>query len=128
MTRPPREPNIESGVHHEPGGPVPPYEGRKTEGKSQEELAQEARERGHPGHDAGPREVSQAEREGLTATDPNPSGPMGVGESMSTSGNERMYGKSKEAQRADTTDAGVGGTPDNVDAESPTMVPGDQGG
>lgn len=127
MTSPyPREPNIQSSGEQDPGGLVPPYEGRQTEGKSSEERAQEARERGLPGHDAGRRDISEAERHGMSPTDPNPSGPLGVGESMSKSGNERMYGSSEKAQRADQVDTGVGGRPKNVDPDSPTTIVGDQ--
>ena len=76
---------------------------------------------------AGPREVSQAEREGLTSTDPNPEGPLS-GVSMTKQGNERMYGSSEEAHRAEQMDIGVGGEPKNVDPDSPRMMTGDQGG
>jgi hypothetical protein len=129
MTSPyPREPNIQSGGEQEPGGLVPPYEGRQTEGTSQEELAQKASERGHPGHSAGRRVISEAEREGLTDTDPNPSGPLGVGQSINKSGNERMYRRSEKAHHSDQVDTGVGGHQKNVDPESPTTIVGDQGG
>jgi hypothetical protein len=120
MTSPyPREPNIQSGGEQEPGGPVPPYEGRSTTGKSKEELIEERADT--EGHFAGPRETSQAEREGVTSTDPTPSDPHGVGASISTQGNEQMMGSSEEARRAERTDAGIGG------AKEPTTQ-GDQGG
>ncbi|HET9254495.1 MAG TPA: hypothetical protein VFO16_04750 [Pseudonocardiaceae bacterium] len=116
----PGEPNAYTGGKQEPGGLVPPYEGRQTEGPSGEPQAGQ-------GSMAGPREVSQAEREGLTSTDPNPEGPLS-GVSKSKQGNERMYGRSEEAHRADQTDIGVGGEPKTTDPESPGMVVGDQGG
>jgi hypothetical protein len=120
MTSPyPREPNIQSGGEQEPGGLVPPYEGRSTTGKSKEELSEERADT--EGHFAGPRETSQAEREGLTDTDPNPSGPHGVGASTSSQGNTDMLGASEEARRAERTDAGIGGP------KEPTTQ-GDQGG
>jgi hypothetical protein len=72
--------------------------------------------------------VSQAEREGVPDTDTTAASPMGVGESMVTQGNERMVNKSDAAQKADQTDIGVGGASENIDSESPTMVPGNLGG
>ena len=99
---------------------IPPYEGRQPEGPSDKPQAGQ-------GSMAGPREVSQAEREGLTSTDPNPEGPLS-GVSMTKQGNERMYGSSEEAHRAEQMDIGVGGEPKNVDPDSPRMMTGDQGG
>jgi hypothetical protein len=126
MTSPyPREPNIESSGKQEPGGPVPPYEGRQTTGKSPEELREE---RNLPGHDAGPRDVSQAESEGVGPADPAPAGPHGVGISTSEQGNEQMAGSSEEAHRADRLKVGLTEGPTNIDPESPAMTAGDQGG
>jgi hypothetical protein len=116
----PREPNAYTGGKQEPGGLVPPYEGRQTEGPSQAEQAGE-------GSMTGPREVSEAERQGVSSTDTTAASPLGVGVSTSTQGNEEMYGRSKEEQKADQTEHGAGGTPKTVDPQSPTMIPGDQG-
>jgi hypothetical protein len=115
----PGEPHHPGGKQ-EPGGPVPPYEGRQTEGPAPEPQ-------GGQGSQAGPREVSEAERQGVSDTDTTAASPLGVGVSTSTSGEERMYGRSKEAQKADQTDAGIQREP-NVDSESPGMLTGDQGG
>jgi hypothetical protein len=43
-------------------------------------------------------------------------------------GNEKMVGRSEKAQRSDQVDTGVGGHSENIDPDSPTMIPGDQGG
>ncbi len=122
-----RGPNIHSGGTQEMGGPVPPYEGRQETGKSAEQLIEEGR---GTGHDAGPREVSQEEREGVPATDTSAASPMGVGESINAQGNEQALGKSEEARRKDreeTTHSGVGRSKP-IDPESPNLQPGDQGG
>ncbi len=97
----PGEPNVHSGGKQEPGGVIPPYEGRQTTGESQEELAEDAQKQG-PGLVAGPREVSEAEREGLSVT---------VGDSINTQGNEGMLGKSEASQRSDRMDVGIGDNP-----------------
>ena len=129
MTSPyPGEPNIQSGGEQEPGGPVPPYEGRQPPGTPQEELAAQDAQKQGEGHAAGPREVSEAEREGVPATDTTGASPLGAGVSKGNKGNEAMLGDSEEAHRSDQVDTGIGGHPENVDPESPTMIAGDQGG
>jgi len=122
----PREPNVHSGGKQEPGGdrPLPPYEDRQTTGKDQDELVSE---RGGEGSLAGPREVSQAEREGISDTDMSPSGPHRVGESPSESGNEQALTDSEASRRSDRLDTGVS-REENVDPESPVTHTGDQGG
>jgi hypothetical protein len=60
--------------------------------------------------------------EGVSPTDTTPSGPQGVGESISTSGNEPSLTDSEESHRKDRLDAGVSREP-NVDPESPPMPP-----
>lgn len=122
----PGEPNAYTGGEQDPGGLVPPYEGRQTTGPTQEEQAKDPQKMGE-GSAAGPREVSQAEREGYTATDTAPKDIHGVGDSLSKQGNERMYGRSDEAHVRDQVNTGVGGHPKNVDPESPTTIAGDQG-
>lgn len=121
----PREPNVHSGGQQEHGGPLPPYEGHQTTGKSDEELQEE---RGGSGSMTGPREVSQAEREGVSATDTTGASPLGVGESTTTQGEELMHGKPEAAHREDQVSTGVGGFPESADPDSPTAIVGDQGG
>ncbi|MBV9140656.1 MAG: hypothetical protein JO115_07040 [Pseudonocardiales bacterium] len=121
----PREPSAYPGGVQEPGGLVPPYEGRQTEGPRQDEEAGDTTQRSAA---AGPREVSQAEREGVSPTDTTAASPHGVGVSTSTQGNVRMHGSSTEAQKADQLDAGTDDLTPNIDPESPTMIRGDQGG
>ncbi len=124
----PQEPYVHSGGKQEPGSGIemPPYDDRQKTGKGTDELAAE---RGGPGtSEAGARTVSQAERDGVSDTDTTAASPMGVGESIVTQGNERMVNKSAAAKKADQTDIGVGGAEKNIDPESPTMLPGSQGG
>jgi hypothetical protein len=118
----PREPQAYPGGAQEPGGPVPPYEGRQTgtEGKDVEE------ERGGQGSQAGPRQVSEAERGGMSDTEMSPSGPLGVGESTTTSGEDLSRGTSEASRRSDRIDTGVS-REENVDPDSPAMHTGDQG-
>lgn len=84
----PREPNVHSGGKQDPGGDrdLPPYEDRKKSGpgEGEGELLEPLREPSDPG----PRDISQAERAGVSDTETTPSGPHGVGESISTSGEE----------------------------------------
>jgi hypothetical protein len=122
-----RGPNVHSGGKQEINAPTPPYEGRRETGKSEEQLIEE---RSSTDHFAGPRQVSTEEREGVSDTDPNPSGPLGVGESTSDQGNERMLGEPEEEHRKDrveSTYSGVGRSRPQ-DPESPNLYPGDQGG
>jgi hypothetical protein len=119
-----RGPNIHSGGTQDIGAPVPPYEGRQETGKSKEQLIDE---RISTDHDAGSRNVSQEEREGVSATDTSGASPMGVGESTSAQGNERMLGESEEAHRKDRVETGVGGSKP-IDPQSPNLQVGDQGG
>lgn len=119
--------NIHSGGEQEIGAPTPPYEGRQTEGKSGDQLEQE---RGIPGHDAGPRDVSQEERQGVPPQDPNAKSPMGVGVSRGSQGNEQALGMSEEERRKarlETSHSGVGRS-EPRDPDSPNLQPGDQGG
>ncbi|MGH3781920.1 MAG: hypothetical protein ACRDRO_15185 [Pseudonocardiaceae bacterium] len=126
----PGEPYVHSGGKQEPGSGIemPPYDDRQKAGKSQDELAADP-QRGGPGtSDAGPRQVSQAEREGVSATDTTAASPLGAGESLNKQGNERMVGKSAAAHESDQKDAGVGGQTKNIDPASPEVLTGDQGG
>ncbi|HEU0090038.1 MAG TPA: hypothetical protein VFQ77_20700 [Pseudonocardiaceae bacterium] len=122
-----RGPIIHSGGEQDIGAPTPPYESRQTEGKDEEQLIQE---RGDTSHFAGPREVSEEEREGMHPADTTPAGPMGVGETRGGQGNLETYGESEESRRAgrlETSHTGVGKS-GPTDAESPNLQPGDQGG
>ncbi len=118
----PREPNVHSGGKQEPGGLVPPYEGRQESGEGKDLK----KDQSSHGHDAGPREVSEAEREGMTDTETNPAGPLGVGISTTTSGNEPPLHDSEASRRSDRMDTGVS-REKNVDPASPPMHTGDQG-
>ena len=135
-------PRPKSGGEQEPGGLVPPYEGRQTEAKE-----------GHEGHmdkvfnrvdevPPGPgREISDEEREGVGPTDMDATSPLGVGESINRHG-EDVAKQEDEEGREDVgtkgpTDrpAGVSDERDStaVDADEttsggPTMPAGDQGG
>ena len=125
----PREPGL-GGGQQDPGGDrdMPPYEGRQKEGPGtdQEELL---RERGGvPGHEAGPRDVSAAEQGGVGDTDTAPKGPMGVGASPSTSGEDYGRGMSEGGHTADRFEGGIADSTSNVDPDSPQMRTGDQGG
>jgi hypothetical protein len=118
----PREPGL-GGGEQDPGGDrdLPPYEGRQKEGSGPKGT-------GMPGHDAGPRDVSDAEAGGMTDTDMAPKDPMGVGASPSTSGEDYGRGKSEESHTEDRFEGGIGDSTTNVDSGSPPMRTGDQGG
>ncbi|HET9118820.1 MAG TPA: hypothetical protein VFN75_12210 [Pseudonocardiaceae bacterium] len=122
----PREPNVHSGGEQDPGGDrdLPPYEDRQKTGpgEDKDKLLQERG--GVPGHEAGPREVSDAERGGVSDTDMTPSGPHGVGQSMSTSGQDLAPG-SKQARHEDQLNTGVS---DEGQITGPPTHSGDQGG
>lgn len=119
----PREPNAYPGGEQVPGGIVPPYEGHQTTGPTQEEQAKDPQKMGE-GSAAGPRQVSQVEREGVPATDTSAASPLGTGVSKSHQGNEKMYGRSEQAHDSDQLDVGVGGRAHNTDPDSPTTVTG----
>jgi hypothetical protein len=122
----PREPNVHSGGEQDPGGDreLPPYSDRQTSGKSQDQLEQE---RTDPGHDAGPRQVSEAERGGVSDTDMAPSGPHGVGASTSTSGEDIGRGTTEAGHTADRLGSGISDL-GNKATDSPATSSGDQGG
>jgi hypothetical protein len=126
----------------EPGGLVPPYEGRQTEMKDGYEAHTE--KVFHGADDVGPgpgREISDEEREGVPATDTEAESPLGVGVSMTRRG-EDVAEQEDEPGREDTGIKGPSGRPagvsderastsvDEPDTESggPTMPAGDQGG
>jgi hypothetical protein len=123
----------------EPGGPVPPYEGRTQAGENAQagvDKAYDASQAGEPGPG---REMSAEEREGVSATDTSAASPHGVGESI-TQGGESMgpgedfetLGTKGEAQRPygkvqPDAESGVG-TRENIQEDMPEVLRGDQGG
>lgn len=121
----PREPNVHSGGEQDPGGDrdLPPYDDRQKTGVGDDMEALKEERGGLPGHDAGPRQVSDAEREGMSDTDMAPSGPLS-GTSISTSG-EDIAPTSEGAQRADRLNTGIS---DEDQITGPATHSGDQGG
>jgi hypothetical protein len=135
-------PRPHSGGDQEPGGLVPPYEGRQTEAKE-----------GHAEHmdkifnrvdevPPGPgREISDEEREGVPPTDTEATTPLGVGESITRRG-EDVDKQEDEPGRDETGTQGPSDRPAGVSDErdstsvdpsetesgGPTMPAGDQGG
>ncbi|HET6751557.1 MAG TPA: hypothetical protein VFL71_20115 [Actinomycetes bacterium] len=127
-------------LEQEPGGLVPPYEGRQEEGPGAagEEKAFHPEAAGPPGPG---REISEEEREGVPSTDTSAESPLGVGVSTTrraediarredepgreTTGvkgeSERPVG---ESSQRDST--GVG--PQDPGEDSPNLPAGDQGG
>jgi hypothetical protein len=126
----------------EPGGLVPPYEGRQTEMKDGYEQHVEKVFHGAGDVEPGPgREISDEEREGVPATDTEAESPLGVGVSMTRRG-EDVAKQEDEPGREDTGTRGPTDRPagvsddrastsvDDQDTESggSTMPAGDQGG
>jgi hypothetical protein len=126
----------------EPGGLVPPYEGRQTEMKDGYEQHTQKVFHGADDVEPGPgREISDEEREGVPPTDTEAESPLGVGVSMTRRG-EDVAKQEDEPGREDTGTRGPSDRPvgvsddrastsvDDQDTESggPTMPAGDQGG
>jgi hypothetical protein len=134
-------PRPQPGGEQEPGGMVPPYEGRQEEWKE-----------GHDRHmdkifnrvdevPPGPgREISDEEREGVGPTDTEAESPLGVGVSMTRRG-EDVHKQEDEEGREDTGTKGASDRPAGVSDErtstsvdpnetesGSTMPAGDQGG
>jgi hypothetical protein len=123
----PWELNAYTGGEQVPGGLVPPYEGRQTNGPIQEQRAKDPQKMGE-GTVTGPRDISQVEREGVPSTVTTGRSPLGVGVSQGRQGNERMYSSSVKAREADRLDIGVGDRSKNIDPSSlTTPTDGDQG-
>ena len=133
---------VQPAGEQEPGGLVPPYEGRQTEMKDGYEQHTEKVFHGADDVEPGPgREISDEEREGVPPTDTEAESPLGVGVSMTRRG-EDVEKQEDEPGREDTgtrgpTDRPVGVSDDRAstsvdekDTESggPTMPAGDQGG
>jgi hypothetical protein len=133
---------VQPAGEQEPGGLVPPYEGRQTEMKDGYEQHTEKVFHGADDVEPGPgREVSDEEREGVPATDTEAESPLGVGVSMTRRG-EDVDKQEDEPGREDTGTQGPTDRPtgvsddrastsvDDQDTESggATMPAGDQGG
>jgi hypothetical protein len=133
-----RGPQVDSGGEQEPGGLVPPYEGRVTEGGGSNPWQGKGNDQDvEPGPG---RVVSDVEREGVPATDMNAETPLGVGESLNRGGEEYAARKS-EPGREDQGTKGASdrsvGTSDERDStafeqdtvtDTPHQPTGDQGG
>jgi hypothetical protein len=135
-------PRPKSGGEQEPGGLVPPYEGRQTEMKDGYEEHTEKVFHGADEVEPGPgRVISDEEREGVGPTDTEAESPLGVGVSMTRKG-EDVHKQEDEEGRDDTgtkgpTDrpTGVSDTrastsvdPQDTESGGPTQPAGDQGG
>jgi hypothetical protein len=133
---------VQPAGEQEPGGLVPPYEGRQTEMKDGYEEHTEKVFHGADDVEPGPgREISDEEREGVPPTGTDAESPLGVGVSMTRRG-EDVAKQEDEPGREDTGTRGPTDRPagvsddrastgvDDQDAESggPTMPAGDQGG
>jgi hypothetical protein len=126
----------------EPGGMVPPYEGRQTEMKEGYEEHTEKAFHGADDVQPGPgREISNEEREGVPPTDMDATSPLGVGESINRHGEDVAKQEDEEGR----DDAGTKGPtdrptgvsderastavdPNATESGGPTMPAGDQGG
>jgi hypothetical protein len=135
-------PRPASGGEQEPGGLVPPYEGRQTEMKDGYEEHTEKVFHGADDVQPGPgREISDEEREGVGPTDMEAESALGVGVSMTRRG-EDVAKQEDEPGREDTGAKGPSdrptGTsderastavdPNETESGGPTMPAGDQGG
>ena len=133
---------VQPAGEQEPGGLVPPYEGRQTEMKEGYEEHTEKVFHGADDVEPGPgREISDEEREGVPPTDMDAESPLGVGVSMTRRG-EDVDKQEDEPGRDETGTKGASdrpvGTSDERDSTSvdpnetesggPTMPAGDQGG
>ncbi|MBA3956319.1 MAG: hypothetical protein H0X58_06620 [Acidimicrobiia bacterium] len=138
-----RGPNADPGGEIEPGGLVPPYEGRGAEGKSADDRAASVERQlaetktGQPGQTAAPAD-ERPPRPGDPVATEAPESPLGVGVSTTTRGEDVGSGN-KEAGRHDTGTRGESerptGTSDERDSTgvnpqgsgdaAPTMPTGD---
>jgi hypothetical protein len=135
-------PRPKSGGEQEPGGLVPPYDGRQTEMKDSYEQHTEKVFHGADDVPPGPgRVISDEERDGVPPTDTEAESPLGVGVSMTRRG-EDVAKQEDEPGREDTgtkgpSDRPVGVSderastavdPNETESGGPTMPAGDQGG
>ena len=133
---------VQPAGEQDPGGPVPPYEGRQTEMKDGYEQHTEKVFHGADDVEPGPgREISDEEREGVSATDTEADSPLGVGVSMTRRGEDIARQEDEEGREdagtrgptdrpAGVSDERASTSVDEPDTESggPTMPAGDQGG
>jgi hypothetical protein len=133
---------VQPAGEQDPGGLVPPYEGRQTEMKDTYEEHAEKVFHGADEVEPGPgRQISDEEREGVPPTDTEAESPLGVGVSMTRRG-EDVHKQEDEPGRDDTGTRGASDRPTGVSDErastsvdpnetesgGPTMPAGDQGG
>lgn len=120
-------PDIRSGGVQEPGGLVPPYEGRKTDtSPAQADQMASFYEVDHS-NPAPKRKISKAERKGVPPTDTTAATPLGVGQSRGRQGNEKSLKWSEEKREKSREEYGISRSKARH-AESPDMQVGDQGG
>jgi hypothetical protein len=133
---------VQPAGEQEPGGLVPPYEGRQTEMKDGYEQHVEKVFHGADDVEPGPgREISDEEREGVPPTDMDATSPLGVGESINRRGEDVIKQEGEEGREHAGTKGSTDrphGTSDERDSTSvdpnetesggPTMPAGDQGG
>ena len=113
---------VQPAGEQDPGGLVPPYEGRQTEMKDGYEEHTEKVFHGADDVQPGPgREISDEEREGVGPTDMEATSALGVGESISRRG-EDVDKQEDEEGRDDAGTKGASdrpvGTSDERDATS----------
>jgi hypothetical protein len=106
-----------AGGEQEPGGLVPPYEGRQTEMKEGYKEHTEKVFHGADDVQPGPgREISDEEREGVPPTDTEAESALGVGVSMTRRG-EDVAKQEDEEGRDDTGTKGPTDRPTGVSDE-----------
>ena len=135
-------PRPKPGGEQEPGGMVPPYEGRQTEAKdSHDRHMDKVFDRVDEVPPGPGREISDEERKGVGPTDMEATSALGVGESMTRRG-EDVHKQEDEPGRDDTGTKGPSdrphGTsderastsvdPNETESGGPHMPAGDQGG
>ena len=133
---------VQPAGEQDPGGLVPPYEGRQTEMKDSYEEHTEKVFHGADDVPPGPgRVISEEEREGVPSTDMDAESPLGVGVSMTRRGEdvdkqEPEPGRDQAGTQG-ATDRPVGTSderdstsvdPNETESGGPTMPAGDQGG
>jgi hypothetical protein len=119
-------PNPNPGGEQQPGGPVPPYEGRTTgtETPTGEARAERVEEQlaetktGQPGETETPAEEQPVHPDAVT--DEEPDSPAGVGKSTNRSGEDIVEDESKEAGRKDVGTQGESERPVGVSDERDT--------
>jgi hypothetical protein len=134
---------VQPAGEQEPGGLVPPYEGRQTEMKDGYEEHTEKVFHGADDVEPGPgRLISDEEREGVGPTDTEAESPLGVGESINRRGEDviKQEGHEEGRDHAGTkgpTDrphgvsderASTSIDPNDTETGGPTMPAGAQGG